>query len=124
MLAFLDFAFIVFHTALIVFNGLGWMFPALRKWHLISLALTAFSWFGLGFWYGWGYCICTDWHWRIRQHLGLETASNSFIDFLITALTGLEFSKTLVDGLTLAVFTVCAVISIRLNLKANTSSRM
>lgn len=115
MLAFLNIAFIVIHIALIVFNSVGWMFPALRKWHLVTLALTAFSWFGLGYWYGWGYCIITDWHWQIRQQLGLETDSNSFIHFLIKGITGLDLGKTLVDALTLSVFTISAIISIRLN---------
>jgi hypothetical protein len=115
MLAALDIAFIVFHTALIVFNSVGWVFPTLRKWHLVSLFLTAFSWIGLGFWYGWGYCICTDWHWQIRQHLGIETDSNSYIHFLIMSLTGLDLDVSLVDALTVAVFSLSAIISIRLS---------
>jgi hypothetical protein len=115
MLAALDIAFIIFHTALIVFNGMGWMFPALRKLHLVSIFLTAFSWFGLGFWYGWGYCICTDWHWQIRQELGLEIASNSYIHFLILNITGLNASELLVDALTLILFFASAVINIRLS---------
>lgn len=117
MLAFLDIAFIIFHTALIVFNGVGWMFPAFRKWHLVSISLTAFSWFGLGFWFGWGYCICTDWHWQIRQHLGIETISNSYIHYLIFKVTGLNLSVLLVDAVTVVLFFAIAAISIRLNLK-------
>lgn len=119
MLAFLDIAFIIFHTALIVFNGVGWMFPAFRKWHLVSISLTAFSWFGLGFWFGWGYCICTDWHWQIRQHLGIETISNSYIHYLIFKATGLNLSVLLVDAVTVVLFFAIAAISIRLNLKDN-----
>lgn len=117
MLAFLDIAFIIFHTALIVFNGVGWMFLAFRKWHLVSISLTAFSWFGLGFWFGWGYCICTDWHWQIRQHLGIETISNSYIHYLIFKATGLNLSVLLVDAVTVVLFFAIAAISIRLNLK-------
>lgn len=116
MLAFLDIAFIIFHTALIVFNGVGWMFPSFRKWHLVSISLTAFSWFGLGFWFGWGYCICTDWHWQIRQHLGIETISNSYIHYLIFKATGLNLSVLLVDAVTVVLFFAIAAISIRLNL--------
>lgn len=114
MLAALDIAFIVFHTALIVFNSIGWVFPTLRKWHLVSLSLTAFSWFGLGFWYGWGYCICTDWHWQIRQHLGIETDSNSYIHFLIISLTGLDLDVPLVDALTLVLFFAIFAMSIQM----------
>jgi hypothetical protein len=117
MLAALDIAFIIFHTALIVFNGVGWVFPALRKLHLVSIFLTAFSWFGLGFWYGWGYCICTDWHWQIRQHLGIETISNSYIHYLIFKATGLNLSVLLVDAVTVVLFFAIAATSIRLYLK-------
>lgn len=116
MFVILDVFFIVFHTVLIVFNGVGWMFPALRKMHLVTLSLTALSWFGLGFWYGWGYCICTDWHWQVRQHLGIETISNSYIHFLIVKATGLHISVPLVDAITLVLFFAIAVISIRLNI--------
>ena len=115
MLAFLDIAFILFHTALIVFNGVGWIFPAFRKWHLVSISLTAFSWFGLGFWFGWGYCICTDWHWQIRQHLGIETISNSYIHFLIVKATGLQVPVLLVDAVTVVLFFAIAAVSIRLS---------
>jgi len=117
MLAALDIAFIIFHTALIVFNGIGWMLPALRKLHLVSIFLTAFSWFGLGFWYGWGYCICTDWHWQIRQELGLEIASNSYIHYLIFKATGHNLSVLLVDAVTVVLFFAIAATSIRLYLK-------
>jgi len=41
--------------------------------HRASLLLTAFSWFVLGIWYGWGYCVCTDWHYMVlRDELGGE----------------------------------------------------
>lgn len=116
MLALLDIAFILFHTALVIFNSVGWMFSTLRTWHLVSMALTLFSWFGLGLWYGWGYCICTDWHWQIRQQLGLETGSNSYIHFLIMGITGIDLGSTFVDALTLGVFMVSAILSIRLRI--------
>ncbi|MEO5906489.1 MAG: DUF2784 family protein, partial [Saprospiraceae bacterium] len=62
----LDYFFFFFHTSLILFNCFGWIFPKLRRWNLITLLLTAFSWFVLGIWFGLGYCVCTDWHWAVR----------------------------------------------------------
>ncbi|MGZ8511472.1 MAG: DUF2784 family protein, partial [Chitinophagaceae bacterium] len=57
---FLNIFFFVFHTVFTLFNMVGWIFPRTRKLHLITLSITAFSWFVLGIWYGWGYCACTD----------------------------------------------------------------
>jgi hypothetical protein len=42
---------------------------------LIVLSLTAVSW-DFGIWYGYGYCLFTDWHWRIRELLGYPNDSN------------------------------------------------
>jgi MFS family permease len=74
LLRILDIAFFVFHTAVIVINLVGWIFPATRKLHRAVLAVTAFSWFGLGPLLGYpiGYCFCTDWHWQIRRALGFD----------------------------------------------------
>jgi len=103
----LDYFFIIFHTALIFFNVFGWIWVKTRLWNFITLNLTAFSWFVLGIWYGWGYCFCTDWHWGIRAKLELPIYSNSYISFLIYILTGSKFSQQLVDTTTLIVF-VCS----------------
>ena len=62
--------FFVFHTLWIVFKCLGWACRRTRRWQLATISLTALSWFGLGIWYGWGYCPFTDWHWQIRERLG------------------------------------------------------
>jgi hypothetical protein len=106
-----------FHTALIVFNSIGWIFPKLRRWNLIMLLLTAFSWFVLGIWFGWGYCICTDWHWNVRWILGYHDMSSSYIHFLIRKFTGLNFSEELVNIVTAVVFFSSLVISLCLNIR-------
>jgi hypothetical protein len=93
----LNYFFFFFHSSLILFNSFGWIFPRFRKWNLLTLLLTAFSWFVLGIWFGWGYCFCTDWHWMVRKHLGYHDTSNSYIHFLIQKLTGINFSEKLVN---------------------------
>ena len=117
ILKIIDVFFIGFHTILILFNIFGWLVPRWRFANFISLSLTAFSWFILGIWFGWGYCICTDWHWQIRDMLGYSNMSSSYIHFLILELTNIEMSAKLVDAYTAIVFFAAFLISIYLNLR-------
>lgn len=111
----LDYFFFVFHTLFTLFNCTGWIFRATRRWNLVTLLLTAFSWFVMGIWYGWGYCFCTDWHWQVRSHLGYHDQSDSYIHFLLLKLTGINFNPTLVETVTLIVFFISLVMSVWLN---------
>jgi hypothetical protein len=117
ILHFIDYFFIVFHIAFTLFNVLGWIIPRWRFANLITLSLTAFSWFVLGIWYGVGYCPFTDWHWKIRGLLGYSDESNSYIHFLILKITGINFSQSLVDISTAIVFFTAFIISIYFALK-------
>ena len=114
---FLNIFFFVFHTVFTLFNMVGWIFPTTRKLHLITLSLTAFSWFVLGIWYGLGYCVCTDWHWDVRAKLGYEDRSNSYIHFLILKLTGKNLNPTLVGNVTLIIFLLSFALSIWLTVR-------
>src|SRR5690348_11449845 len=107
---FLNLFFFVFHTAFTLFNIVGWAFRSTRKLHLITMLLTAASWFILGIWYGWGYCVCTDWHWRVREAMGYHDRSDSYIHFLIRRLTGIEMDPVVVENVTLFVFCVCFIL--------------
>src|SRR5688572_7748220 len=104
MLQFLDLVLTVVHMVLIFFNLLGWIFPATRKLHLITLGATAASWFILGIWYGIGYCPITDWQWDIKERLGERNLPASFIKYFADKLTGKNFSPELVNQLTLLFF--------------------
>lgn len=117
LLKILNLFFFAFHTVLILFNILGWLVPRWRLANFVTLSLTAFSWFVLGIWYGWGYCFCTDWHWQVREMLGYENMSSSYIHFLILKLTGFDFSKDLVDSVTVIVFFSAFAISAYLNFR-------
>ncbi|WP_242155950.1 DUF2784 family protein [Aestuariivivens sediminis] len=117
ILKILDIFFFVFHTFIILFNVLGWIIP---RWHLanlIVLSLTAFSWFILGIWYGWGYCIFTDWHWQVREMLGYDDISSSYIHFLILKIIHVDISVSVVDTGTVLIFISAFVISTYLNIK-------
>jgi hypothetical protein len=99
-----------------LFNCSGWIWKKTRRWNLITLLLTAFSWFVLGIWYGWGYCLCTDWHWDIREKLGFFDQSMSYVHFLILKLTGINFDPKLVDKVTVSVFFLSIILSLWLNI--------
>lgn len=107
--------FFVFHVTLIIFNLFGWISKKLRKWNLVSLALTAFSWIILGIFYGFGYCFLTDWHWQIREKLGYSTDSNSYIHFLITKLTSISIEEKVVDIFTAIFFFIAFGLSVYVN---------
>jgi Protein of Unknown function (DUF2784) len=113
--AFLNIFFFLFHTLFTLFNIFGWAFLKTRKLHLITMLLTAFSWFVLGIWYGWGYCACTDWHWQAREALGYHDRSDSYIHFLILKLTGKDMDAQLVENGTLIGFVLSFLLSVWLN---------
>lgn len=108
--------FLVFHTALILFNLTGWAFKKTRKWHLIALLLVSFSWFVMGLFYGIGFCYCTEWHWQVLQKLGESDLPYSYIKYLADALTGLDFSVELVNVSTMFSFIAVFILSIVFNI--------
>lgn len=109
---FLNIFFFVFHTAFTLFNCVGWAFAKTRKLHLVTMLLTVFSWFVLGIWHGWGYCACTEWHWQVREALGYQDRSHSYIHFLLLKLTGKNLDHQLVERATLILFTLSFVLNI------------
>ncbi|MCW9707104.1 DUF2784 domain-containing protein [Fodinibius salsisoli] len=117
MYELLDIFFLSFHTALILFNLLGWIWKVTRRWNLYSLLATAFSWFVLGIWYGFGYCPCTHWHWIVRRRLGHTDMPSSYIKFLIQEWTGFSIEANIVDAGTAIFFFLALGISIYLNIK-------
>ena len=121
--SFLNYFFFIFHTVFTLFNMFGWIFCKSRKLHLATILLTAFSWFVLGIWYGWGYCICTDWHWTVREHLGYHDQHRSYIHFLLLKLTGVNFNETMVENATLIGFLLSFILSVWLNIRDHRRKR-
>ncbi|NIA14225.1 MAG: DUF2784 family protein [Nitrospiraceae bacterium] len=95
----------------------GWMARRTRKAQLLAVLVTAFSWFFLGIWYGFGFCFCTEWHWRVRERLGYTEMSDSYIEFLLEAVTPWDFNRTLVDTVTILIFLVVCVATAWVNLR-------
>lgn len=100
----LDWFFIVFHTVLILFNMFGWLVKRTRKLNLMTLSLTAFSWFALGAFYGFGYCFLTDWHWKVLAKLSSYPVEHSYIQYLLRRVAGVRITADAADLLTLTVF--------------------
>lgn len=114
-LHFLNVFFYIFHTVLILFNLFGWLHPNTRKLHLYSLLITLFSWGVLGIWYGFGYCLLTDWHYQVLRELGETGMPSSYIAFLVEKLTGWLPDGDLVNTLTLVLTAVALVCSVWVN---------
>jgi hypothetical protein len=114
---FLNIFFFAFHTVFTLFNIIGWVWERTRRLHLFTVSLTAFSWFILGIWYGFGYCPCTGWHWQVRCELGLYDMPSSYIKFLIDALTGLDTSVQFVNYATVIIFLMVFLMSVYLNVR-------
>ena len=100
MYVFLDWLLLFLHSGLMAFNLLGWVWKRTRRLHLLSIGLTIASWFGLGVWYGWGYCPPTAWHWQVKRKLGETNLPSSCIKYYLDKTTGLDWNSNLIDGLT------------------------
>ncbi|MEX0866213.1 MAG: DUF2784 domain-containing protein [Pirellulales bacterium] len=103
MYVFLDYLFVTFHGLWVLFNLLGWAWRKTRPWQLVTSGLTIASWFGLGLFYGFGYCPCTDWHWQVKRKLGAADLPASYVKYYADHLTGLDWQTTVVDVVTVAV---------------------
>ena len=116
MLHFLDGLLTVAHFAIVFFNLFAWIPAYTRKAHLVSITLTAASWFLLGIWFGMGYCPITEWQWQIKERLGETNLPDSFIKYYGDKITGLNLDPGFINTLTAACFAGAAVISLYLNL--------
>ena len=117
VLKIIDIFFFVFHTSFILFNIFGWIVPKWRFANFITLSITAFSWFILGIWYGWGYCFCADWHFWVRDQLNYQNMDSSYIHFLILKFTSLDIAPNRVEIFTVIIFFTAYIISTYLNIK-------
>jgi hypothetical protein len=109
MLVLLDVGFFLFHTLLIGFNVVGWAWPRTRVLHLLTMGATTFSWFVLGATYGWGYCLCTDWHFQVRQELGYHDPESTYVQLLVHQLFGVSLSVEAANWIAGGVFAFIVV---------------
>ena len=115
MLKTLDVLLTILHLVIILFNLSGWMFSATRKLHLISVLLTAASWFILGIWFGMGYCPLTDWQWSVKAKLGEHNLPSNFVEYFAEKISGTDFSSQLVNTLIGVCFAIAVLLSFYVN---------
>jgi hypothetical protein len=124
LLILADWALFAFHTVLVLFNCTGWIWERTRPLHLLCLCATAASWFILGIWFGTGYCLCTDLHWRVRIALGEHPSERTYIQYLVARLTGWTPDAVVTSDVTATVFVVVLVLSLVLNLRDRRRRRL
>jgi hypothetical protein len=112
---FLDIFLTIVHLSIVLFNLFGWIPKRTRKAHLVSLIITAASWFILGIWYGLGYCPVTEWQWSVKERLGEKNLPDNFIEYFLDKITGYDFSSSFVGNL----IGVCFAIAVTLSLFVN-----
>jgi hypothetical protein len=117
MYSFLDKFFFVFHSTLIALILFGWAWKKTRLINLVVILLTAFSWFFLGIWYGYGYCPSTDWHWQVRAKMGIRDMPTSYTKFLVDSFTGWDVKQKTVDIFTLILLVGALAASLYTNIR-------
>lgn len=111
----LDYLFLIFHSLLTLFNVFGWIWRKTRLMNFITLALTALSWFGLGLFYGIGFCPLTEWHWQVLRKLGKHDLPYSYITYIIHRLIGIDVNTRWVEISTVVLFFIAFFLSGYLN---------
>jgi hypothetical protein len=114
-LRLLDLLLTLFHLLIIGFNLFGWIWKTTRKLHFICILITAVCWFGLGVWYGIGYCPVTDYQWHIKELRGEQNLPNSFIKYLADRIFNHNISEKLIEVITAAGFLLAALFSVYVN---------
>jgi hypothetical protein len=103
------------HLTVALFCVTGWIFPATRPANLVLVILIALSWFGLGKFYGFGYCLITDLQWKIKERLGERPLSPSFVKYQLDQITGRNLDPKSVDRFTQGSFYISTLASLYVN---------
>ena len=118
--------FIIFatHAGLTVFNLVGWMWKRTRRLHLLTIAATVASWFGLGLFYGFGYCPLTDWQWDLKRRMGETDLPDSFMKYYLDGLLGSDLDPAFVNAAVLVLALAALVVSVILNVRDRRRARL
>lgn len=100
----LNILFHLAHLSFMTFSAVGWVRPSWRPWHLLVQASVIFSWYVLGIWKGWTYCLLTDLHWGIRRRMGLADTPETYVKYLFNHLGGQNVSVNILNLIVVVVF--------------------
>lgn len=103
MLQILDIVFHIFHLSIIIINVTFWISRRTLLIAQITLILTIISWVGFGYFYGFGYCFLTDWHWQIKEQLGESNLPMSYVKLVIDRTFGVDADPALIDQWTIGI---------------------
>lgn len=106
----------IFHLTMIFFCLFGWIFSETRLAHFGLVLLILGSWFGLGLFFGFGYCPITDLQWRVKREYGEMPSTEYYVKYMIDKITGRDNNPKIVNNMTTYVLLGLAVISTILNL--------
>jgi len=93
----------------------GWIWKKTRLANFITLSLTGLSWFGLGIFYGWGFCPLTEWHWQVLKKLGQHDMPFSYIKYIIFRILGINVHEGFTEAATLMIFILAFLASFYVN---------
>ena len=123
MYVFLDTFFLVFHASWVSFILTGWIWRRTRRLHLALAILTCLSWFVLGYFYGFGYCPFTDWHWQVKRALGETNLPDSYVNYYLDRLTGVNWNPFLTGIFVMLAGVAALILSVVLNVRDWRSTR-
>jgi hypothetical protein len=110
MLPFLNIMFDILHILLVIFIVSGWLFPDLRKMHLVVVLLTGCSWLIFG--NELNNCILTEWHFNILRKMGIINLPDTYTQYALKRITGLAIPKTTA----LLITRICWLLSLLLSI--------
>jgi hypothetical protein len=104
VLAALDWLLTIVHVAVVLAFVFLWIPRKASRWHGWLVAFTAFSWLGLGYFMGFGYCFLTDLQWRVKRARGVARLPGSFLKYLADYVTGTSVPVGYVNAIAGVVF--------------------
>lgn len=110
-LKLLNIIFHLIHLSIIFFFLFGWLFEKMRLPHFILSILILLSWFGLGAFFGFGYCLVTDIQWKIKRRLKQEPTTEFYVKYMIDKVTGLDTNPSVINGMTTYIYWGILIIS-------------
>lgn len=99
------------HLAIVFFFLLGWLSSKTLLAHFILSILILLSWYGLGIFYGFGYCLVTDIQWKIKKRMGQEPYTKYYIKYMLDRMTGLDMNPNTVNAITTYTFFIIFLLS-------------
>ncbi|MFH1075281.1 MAG: DUF2784 family protein, partial [Pseudomonadota bacterium] len=90
----------------------GWLFETMRLVHFILSFLILISWYGLGWFRGFGYCLVTDIQWKIKKLLKKEPSTEFYIKYIVDKTIGMDTNPNIINRMTTCIYFSILIISI------------